>query len=88
MVSKKFTIKNSQGLHMRPAGILTNALKDFDSDVTIIKDGEDVNAKSIMNVMAACIKFGAEIEVQCNGQDEQAALDKFTELAESGFGEE
>lgn len=88
MVSKKFTIKNAQGLHMRPAGILTNALKAFDSDVTIIKDGESVNAKSIMNVMAACIKFGAEIEVQCNGQDEQAAMNKFTELVESGFGEE
>lgn len=87
MVSKKFTIKNSQGLHMRPAGILTNGLKEFDSDVTIIKDGENVNAKSIMNVMAACIKFGAEIEVQCVGNDEQAALDKFEELAESGFGE-
>lgn len=88
MVSKKFIIKNSQGLHMRPAGILTNALKGFDSDVTIIKEGEEVNAKSIMNVMAACIKFGAEIEVQCNGDDEQVALDKFTELVESGFGEE
>jgi len=87
MVSSKFTISNAQGLHMRPAGILTNALKGFDSEVTIIKDGEEVNAKSIMNVMAACIKFGAEIEVQCDGPDEQVALDKFTELVASGFGE-
>lgn len=88
MVSKKFTIKNSQGLHMRPAGILTHAMTSFDSDITIIKDGEGTNAKSIMNVMAACIKFGTEIEVQCSGPDEQAALDKFAELVESGFGEE
>ena len=87
MVSSKFTINNAQGLHMRPAGILTNALKGFDSEVSIIKDGEVVNAKSIMNVMAACIKFGAEIEVQCDGPDEQAALDKFTELVANGFGE-
>jgi len=87
MVSGKFTIKNAQGLHMRPAGILTNALKGFDAEVSIIKDGEAVNAKSIMNVMAACIKFGAEIEVQCDGLDEQVALDKFAELVASGFGE-
>ena len=87
MVSKKITIKNSQGLHMRPAGILTNGIKEFDSEVSIIKDGETINAKSIMNVMAACIKFGTEIEVQCVGLDEQAALDKVIELAESGFGE-
>ena len=87
MVSKKITIKNSQGLHMRPAGILTNGIKGFDSEISIIKDGETINAKSIMNVMAACIKFGTEIEVQCVGIDEQAALDKFIELAESGFGE-
>jgi len=87
MVSKKITIKNSQGLHMRPAGILTNGIKGFDSEISIIKDGETINAKSIMNVMAACIKFGTEIEVQCVGTDEQAALDKIIELAESGFGE-
>lgn len=88
MVAKKFIIKNSQGLHMRPAGILSHAMNAFDSDVTIIKDGEGLNAKSIMNVMAACIKYGTEIEVQCNGTDEQVALDKFEELVNNGFGEE
>lgn len=88
MVSKEFTIKNSLGLHMRPAGTLAAAMNKFFSEITIIKDGESINAKSIMHVMAACIKFGADIRVECDGEDEQAALDKFTELVESGFGEE
>lgn len=88
MISKEFTIKNSLGLHMRPAGTLTAAMNKFDSDVTIIKDGDSINAKSIMHVMASCIKFGVQIQVQAEGTDEQAAMDKFEELVESGFGEE
>lgn len=88
MISKEFAIKNSLGLHMRPAGILTAAMNAFESEVSIIKDGQLVNAKSIMHVMASCIKFGDQIEVQCDGSDEQAAMDKFAELVESGFGEE
>lgn len=88
MVSAEFTIKNSLGLHMRPAGALTNAMTPFNAEVTIIKDGESVNAKSIMHVMAACIKYGTQIKVECDGEDEVAALAKFKELVESGFGEE
>lgn len=88
MVAKKLTIKNAHGLHMRPAGMLTKEMAVFDCDVTIKKNNEKINAKSIMHVMAACLKFGQEIEVECEGADEQAALDKFTELVESGFGEE
>ncbi|WP_167958123.1 HPr family phosphocarrier protein [Anaerosporobacter faecicola] len=87
MVSKQFTIKNEQGLHMRPAGVVTKEMMKFNSDVTIVVNGATINAKSIMNVMAACIKFGTEIEVQCNGEDEDAALAKFEELYSNGFGE-
>lgn len=87
MVSKKFTIKNEQGLHMRPAGLVTKAMMKFSSDVNLVVNGSTVNAKSIMNVMAACIKCGTEIEVQCNGADEEAALAKFEEIYNNGFGE-
>ncbi|WP_455714971.1 HPr family phosphocarrier protein [Anaerosporobacter sp.] len=87
MVSKKYTIKNEQGIHMRPAGMLTKEMMKFDSDVKLVVNGAPTNAKSIMNVMAACIKCGTEIEVQCNGTDEEAALAKFDELYNNGFGE-
>ena len=59
----------------------------FSSDVNLVVNGSTVNAKSIMNVMAACIKCGTEIEVQCNGADEEAALAKFEEIYNNGFGE-
>lgn len=87
MLSQTITIKNSQGLHMRPAGIFANEMGRFESDVFIKFNGNNVNGKSLMNIMAACIKFGSEIEIECSGADEQEALKKAVELIESGLGE-
>ncbi len=88
MVSKKITVKNEQGLHMRPAGVLVGEMGKFRSDVKINFNGNEYDGKSIMNVMAACIKCGSEITVSCEGEDEQEALDKFISLAEDNFGDE
>lgn len=88
MVSKKFTLKNKMGLHMRPANVLVSEMTKFSSDIDIISNGEKINGKSIMNIMAACMKCGDEITVECNGDDEQEMLKKVQELIESGFGEE
>ena len=87
MVSKSVVIKNEQGLHMRPAGLLTKELKSFDSDINLIFNGKKINAKSVMNIIAGCMKCGSEIVIECEGDDEQAALDKAVELIESGLGE-
>lgn len=87
MVSKKVTIKNEQGLHMRPAGVFAKAMTKFQSDVYITANGNTINGKSIMNIIGACIKFGAEIEIQCEGADEEEALKTAVEVIESGLGE-
>lgn len=87
MVSKVLTVVNPSGLHLRPAGLLSKEAMKFKSDV-IIKCGEkSVVAKSVLNVMAAGIKCGAEIELVCEGEDEQAALDTIAAAIESGLGE-
>lgn len=88
MITKNITVKNEQGLHMRPAGVLVGEMGKFKSDVKITFNGDDFDGKSIMNVMAACIKCGCEITVAIDGEDEQAAMDKFTELADNNFGDE
>ena len=75
------------GMHMRPAGMFANAMMKFDSDVNLVANGKTVNAKSIMNLIAACIKCGTEVEVQCSGPDEEAALLEAVRLIESGLGE-
>lgn len=88
MVSKTLKVVNSQGFHMRPATNFANAMNQFGSDVKIQYNNMEVNAKSVMNLIAACIKFGAEIEVICDGADEDEALQKAVHMIESGFGEE
>lgn len=87
MVTAKVKVVNPQGLHMRPAHVFVGGVKNFSSDVTIIFKGTSVNAKSIMQVMLAGIKQGSEIEVCCEGADEQEALDEAVRLIESGLGE-
>lgn len=87
MVSKTLSVINGQGLHMRPASVFSKEMLNFNSNVTIIFGGKKINAKSVMNIIAGCIKCGSEITIECEGEDEQAALDKAVELIESGFGE-
>lgn len=87
MVTAKTTICNPQGMHMRPAQLLVAAVISYPCDVTLRFDGKDVNAKSIMSLMAACLKQGSEVEVICDGEGEQDALKAAVGLIESGLGD-
>lgn len=87
MVSKHFTVPNAQGFHMRPATTFATAMAKYGCNVTIRFNGTDVNGKSLMHIMAACIKCGSEIDVVCDGADEAEALAEAAAMIESGFGE-
>ncbi len=87
MVSQKITVTNEQGMHMRPASLFSQTMTPFTSDVKILFNDTAYDAKSVMMLMSACIKCGAEIEVQCDGPDEADALKKAIELIESGLGD-
>ena len=87
MVSAKTKVVNPQGMHMRPAQLFVNTMAKYKSDVTIIFGDKTINAKSIMHLMAACIKQGSEIEIQCSGPQEKEALKAAVDLIESGLGE-
>lgn len=87
MISKKITVSNGQGLHMRPATLFSAAVTPFNADVKINFKGMSYDGKSVMMLMAACIKCGDEIEIQCDGADEEDALKKAIELVESGLGD-
>ena len=56
MVSKTMVVKAAEGLHMRPAGVIAREAGKFDSDVTIVFGDKRINAKSLVNIIAACIK--------------------------------
>ena len=87
MLSKTVTLTNGSGLHMRPAGVFATAMGEYDSDVTIVAGDKEVNGKSLMAIVAAGIKCGAEIEIKVEGSDEKDAFDKAVSLVEGGLGE-
>lgn len=87
MVSQKIVVENEQGLHMRPASVFTKAMAKFESDINIKFNDSNYNGKSIMNVIAACIKCGSEIEIECSGSDEKEALAAAIDLIQNGLGE-
>ena len=88
MVSKKVEIVNAEGMHMRPAGLIAKAVKAHpDSEVILKAEGKDIKAKAVMQIMAAGLKKGTEVEIVVNGGDEQAVLDEIDAMFEDGFGE-
>ena len=87
MISKKVTIINKLGLHARAASKLVNTSSQFASDVFIDKQGNKINAKSIMGVMMLAASKGTEILVEVEGNDEQDCMKAVTELIENRFGE-
>lgn len=87
MVSKNMTITNEQGMHMRPASLLATMAGNYESNVTIKYNGKDFNCKSVMLLMTALIKCGSEIELVCEGADEEKALAEISAFIESGMGD-
>lgn len=87
MLSKVLKITNPSGLHLRPAGVLSQTAMKFKSDIIIEKDDKRIIAKSVLNVMAAQIKSGDEITLICDGEDESLAMETLTTAIESGLGE-
>lgn len=87
MISKKLVIVNKLGLHARPASNFVKEASKFKCDITIKKAEKNCNAKSLISVLGGCMKCGTEIELVCNGVDEADALEKLSEMIESGLGE-
>ena len=87
MRSCKVQVKNPTGLHLRPAGNLCKETLKYKSMVTFNFNGGTANAKSVLSVLGACVKCGDEIELVCEGEDEEKALETLTSFIESGLGE-
>lgn len=76
----KYTITDPEGIHARPAGELVKLAKQYESSITITKDGKTADAKKIFAVMGLAAKQGQEITVKADGADEDtaaAAMEKF-----------
>lgn len=83
------TIPNKLGLHLRPASQLVKLASKFeDCEIQISKEGEKVNAKSIMGVIMLAAEQGSILIIEAVGTSRTAALAELAEMISSGFGEE
>lgn len=88
MTTKTVKVVNEQGLHMRPAGVLAKAAAAYkECKITLHVGEKEVNAKAVMQIMSAGMKCGTEVEIVCDGDGEQAAMEEIAGMFESGFGE-
>jgi phosphotransferase system HPr (HPr) family protein len=80
-------IVNKLGLHARAAVLFVQAASRFDAKVTVIKDGQAVDGRSIMGVMMLAAERGSRIDVATEGPQARAALDAITALVANKFNE-
>ena len=88
MAVKEFTIKNQLGIHARPAAKLAKIANEFESTIRVMKDGLEVNGKSIMGIMMLAAAEGNVIQVEAEGPDEKDAIRALGDLIENKFDEE
>ncbi len=88
-VVRDVKIKNKMGLHARPAMLLAELANKFNSDITIHKDTQSVNAKSIMEVLLLAATQGTSLRIEARGDDAEQAANALSKLIEQEkFGEE
>ncbi|MEY2891649.1 MAG: hypothetical protein RJA98_1557 [Pseudomonadota bacterium] len=87
MIRTTLTISNKLGLHARASAKFTKLAGGFRSEIFMSRNGRRVNAKSIMGVMMLAAGMGSEVELEVEGEDEQAASAALIALINDKFGE-
>ncbi len=88
MTEKDLEIINRLGLHARAAAKLVHTAGRFGCDVTLIKEGETVDAKSILGLMALGAAQGTRVSIVCDGSDEAEAMEAVSGLIQNRFDED
>lgn len=85
MVSRNVTVKNSQGLHARPATFFIQKANSYKSSIWVEKGDRRVNAKSLLGVLSLAVTKGMEITLLADGTDENSAVSGLADLLENGL---
>jgi phosphocarrier protein len=88
MEIETYTIRNRLGLHARAAALLVKTANRFASEITLEKDGVEVNGKSIMGILMLAASKGTKVTLKVEGKDSTQAIDALGKLIENKFGEE
>lgn len=85
MKSFTYIIKDSAGIHVRPAGELAKMAKGCQSTITLKAKGKETDVKKLMAVMALCIKQGETVDVEINGDDEETVYRQVLDFFETNL---
>ena len=88
MTQKEVTIKNRAGIHARPAALIVQKANEFRSEIFMEKDGNKINAKSIMGIITLGAAYNTSLVVIADGNDEEEAVSAIVHLFETRFEEE
>jgi phosphocarrier protein len=83
LIKKKLIVKNKQGLHARPAALFVQIANKYDSRVTVRREDEEVNGKSIMGILMLGAECGSQISIEVDGDDAESAIVDLEKLISS-----
>jgi phosphocarrier protein len=81
-------IQNELGLHLRAAAAFVKVADRFESEVTIVRNGDEANGKSIIALVTLAASRGTPVRIVADGPDADQAVSALSELIQAGFGEE
>ncbi|MGE4504229.1 MAG: HPr family phosphocarrier protein [Desulfovibrionaceae bacterium] len=84
---RQVVVANQLGLHARPAGVLAREAQRFQANISIVQDGQEVDAKSILDILTLAAGQGSALELRAAGHDAENALNTLEALFRSRFGE-
>ncbi len=87
MIEVKVKIKNKAGLHTRPAATIVKMAAKYNCEFYIMKDGMNINGKSIIGVMTLAAEMGSELMLSFDGEDEKKAAEEIVDYFNRGFDE-
>jgi len=88
VAERQVMILNQLGLHVRPSAEFAGTASKFKSRVSVLKDGQTVNAKSSIDLLTLAAVAGTRLTLRAEGDDADQALDALSKLIDSKFGEE
>jgi phosphocarrier protein len=88
LIEKIFVVKNRLGLHARPAAMFVQEAARYKSSIVVVKEGLEVNGKSVMGLMLLAAESGAKLTIKADGADELAAVEALGRIFERKFDEE
>lgn len=87
-MERHYIIKNQLGLHARAAAKLVQLSQHFNADLLIRFDGQEVDGKSILNILTLACPVGSEVLMRSEGPEAELILEAIGKLIDDKFGEE